>query len=68
MKISYKRLEVELARQCKTISDLREGASPKTLMKIRMGQEVTPRTVGRIARALEVDVSEILEVKSECQT
>lgn len=68
MKISYERLEVELARQCKTISDLREGASPKTLMKIRMGQEVTPRTVGRIARALAVDVSEILEVRNECQT
>ena len=62
MKLSVEKLEIELARQCKTISDFRTGASPKTITKIRLGREVTPRTAGRIARALNVDVSEILEV------
>lgn len=63
MKLSVEKLEIELARQCKTISDLRTGASPKTLTKIRLGQEVTPRTAGRIARALNVDVKELVEVR-----
>lgn len=61
MKIDIRRLDLMLAQQCKTMADLREGASPQTLRRIRRGDEVKPRTVGRIARALGVDVADIIE-------
>lgn len=61
MKIDLNRLDLILARECKTMSDLKDGVSPQTLTRIRRGEEVKPRTLGRIARALGVDVTEIME-------
>lgn len=61
MKIDTAKLNIQLARQCKSLSDLRDGASPQTLRRIRRGDTVTPRTAGRIAKALGVDVADILE-------
>ena len=61
MKINKTKLELILARQCKTISSLRCGTSPKTLQKIREGKEIRPIAVGRLAKALGVDPLEILE-------
>lgn len=63
MKIDINKLNLVLARQCKSIADLRTGTSPQTLQRIRHGGEVQPRTAGRIARALNVDVAEILEME-----
>ena len=61
MKIDLNKLDLVLARECKAMSDLRDGVSPQTLTRIRRGEEVKPRTLGRIARALGVDVMEIME-------
>lgn len=61
MKIDLNRLDLILARECKTMSDLKDGVSPQTLTRIRRGEEVKPRTLGKIARALGVDVTEIME-------
>lgn len=61
MKIDPKKLELCLARECKSLSDLRDGTSPQTLQRIRAGEGVKPRTAGRIAKALGVDVTDILE-------
>ena len=61
MKIDVKKLDLALARQCKSTIDLHNGTSPQTLKRIRRGEEVKPKTVGRIARALGVDVEEIIE-------
>lgn len=61
MKIDPKKLDLFLARECKSLSDLREGSSPQTLKRIRNGEEVKPRTAGRIAKALNCDVAELLE-------
>ncbi|MGM9577843.1 MAG: helix-turn-helix domain-containing protein [Evtepia sp.] len=61
MKIDLKKLDLLLARECKSLSDLRDGSSPQTLKRIRRGEEVQPKTVGRIARALGCDPSDILE-------
>lgn len=61
LKINKTKLELILARQCKTISSLRCGTSPKTLQKIREGKEIRPIAVGRLAKALGVDPLEILE-------
>lgn len=61
MKIDSRKLDLILARECKSLSDLRDGSSPQTLRRIRRGEEVQPKTLGRIARALNCDVTEILE-------
>ena len=61
MKIDLKKLDLLLARECKSLSDLRDGSSPQTLKRIRRGEEVQPKTVGRIARALGCDPSDIRE-------
>lgn len=61
MKIDPKKLDLHLARECKSLSDLRDGTSPQTLKRIRRGEEVQPKTAGRIAKALGCDVADILE-------
>lgn len=65
MKICKYRFDLCLARRCMTASDLRSvGISPQSITRAVNGQELTTRTVGRIARALGVDVSEIMEVNT----
>ncbi|WP_369282188.1 helix-turn-helix domain-containing protein [Oscillibacter sp. GMB15532] len=61
MKIDPAKLDLLLARKCKALSDLREGSSPETLKRIRKGEEVMPKTVGRIARVLNCDPADIIE-------
>ena len=61
MKIDHNKLELLLARKCKSLSDLRDGTSPQTLRRIQRGEDVKPKTAGRIARALGCDPADILE-------
>lgn len=61
MKIDNQKLDMILARRCMSRCDLRDGSSPQTLMRIKKGEDVKPKTAGRIARALGVDVAEIIE-------
>lgn len=61
MKIENRKLDLQLARQCKTISDLRCVASSQTLTRIRQGDNIKPSTLGRIAKALNCDPADILE-------
>lgn len=61
MKVDPQKLDLFLARKCKSLSDLRDGTSPQTLKRIRQGNDVQPKTVGRIANALGVDVADIIE-------
>lgn len=62
MQIDVEKLEVALARNCKTLSDFRrDGLSPQTLTRVRKGAEVKPVTVGKIAKALGVDPADIIE-------
>lgn len=64
MKIDRYKLNIELARSCKKMSDLRcEGLSPQTLVRINRGEDVKPVTVGKIAKALGVDPVEIIETE-----
>ena len=53
VKIDVGRLNMMLARRCMALTDLRSGTSPQTLTRIMCGEEVKPRTVGRIAKALK---------------
>lgn len=61
MKIDSRKLDIFLARECKSMSCLRSGTSPQTLRRIRMGNDVQPKTVGRIAKVLNCDPVDILE-------
>lgn len=61
MKVSMEKLDLALAAQCKTVSNLRPGVSPQTLLKIKRGEEIRSDSAGRIARALGVDVAELVE-------
>lgn len=63
LKISKTKLDLVLAKQCRTISELRHGVSPKTLQKARKGEDINPVVVGRIAKALDVDPTEIIETE-----
>lgn len=65
MKVSNMKLDLMLARRCKTLSDLRNVASPQTLTRIRQGMEIKPATLGRISKELECDPVDILEEVSD---
>ena len=61
MKIDTMKLDLQLARRCMSLRDLRESTSPQTLTRIRRGEDVKPKTLGRIAQALNIDPAEIIE-------
>ncbi|MFV8832365.1 helix-turn-helix domain-containing protein [Faecalibacterium prausnitzii] len=63
MKISKSKLTLALARKCWNQRDLRDNAvvSAQTTVSINKGKDVMPATVGKIARALGVDVTDIIE-------
>jgi len=65
MKIDNRKLDLLLANQCKAITDLRsEGLSPQTLTRLRRGEEVKPKTVGKLALSLGVPVEDIINERS----
>lgn len=63
MKVNRNRLELAMARACMNSADLPEAAGlPRpTVQNAIVGKGVRPATAGRIAKALSVDVAEILE-------
>lgn len=61
MVIDITKLDIALAKRCRTMSTLRAGVSPQTLRKIRQGGDVRPDVVGRVAQILKVEVTDIVE-------
>lgn len=63
MKVSRKKLEMAMARACMDSSELQKAADlPRaTINNAITGRSVRPSTLGKIAKALEVDPSEIIE-------
>lgn len=63
MKISKSKLNIVLARKQWNQRDLRDNAivSAQTILNLNKGKSVLPATVGKIAAALGVDVTEIIE-------
>ena len=61
MRADRQKLELILARKCMTSSDIiGTQLNKRTWYKVLNGKEVRPRTLGILAKALGVDVSEIL--------
>ena len=61
MKVDDHKLDLILARRCKSLNDLRSDLSPATLVKVRNGEDLRPKTVGRLAQLLGVDPAELLK-------
>lgn len=62
MKIDRKKYELARARACMSFNDLIKAGIPKgSLCRIIGGADARPETIGRIAKALGVDVTEIIE-------
>ncbi|MDO4942662.1 MAG: helix-turn-helix transcriptional regulator [Lachnospiraceae bacterium] len=63
MKADRRKLELAMARACLSTAELTEKASiPRsTVNGIISGKSAKPGTIGKIAKALEVDVTEIIE-------
>lgn len=63
MKINRKKMEIAMARACMSIADLAESTemSRATIRNVLIGRGTKPVTIGKIAKALKVDVSAITE-------
>ena len=63
IKADRKKLEMAMARACMNTSELTATAKmPRaTVTSVICGRNVKPGTLGRIAKALNVDVAEILQ-------
>ena len=61
LRVSMPKLDIVLARQCKSLSDLRNDLSPGTLLKVRNGEEVRTKTIGRLAKLLDCDPADIIQ-------
>lgn len=65
MKVNKQELEIAMARVCMNTEDLQKLTKmPRpTLNNVMSGRSVRPATLGRVAKALGVDVREIVEVE-----
>lgn len=63
LKADKKKLEIAMANACMNTEDVQKATElPRpTLNNVISGRNVRPGTIGRVARALGVDVTEILE-------
>lgn len=61
MKVDREKIDIARARACIKHKDLIKNGIPKsTLSRALNGYDLRPETVGKIAKALGVDVTEIL--------
>lgn len=63
LKADRKKLEIAMANACMNSEDIHKATEmPRpTLNNVISGRNVRPGTIGRVAKALGVDVTEILE-------
>jgi transcriptional regulator with XRE-family HTH domain len=67
MQVDVEKFVFAMARGCLSVRELcvLSGVSAVTVLRIRNGNQVRPSTVGRVARALGLDVDELLESKPQ---
>lgn len=62
MKIDREKFNIARARACMGQADFEKAGVPRgTLCRAMSGQGLKPETVGKIAKALNVDVTEIIK-------
>ena len=67
MKADRKKLELAMARACMTSAALPDAAGiPRpTVQNLIVGRSVRPATLGRVAKALNIDPSEIIREEAD---
>lgn len=65
MKIDRKKYMIARARACMGQKELIEAGIPKGTLCRVLSSPVKPETIGKIAKALGVDVTEIIEDETE---
>ena len=61
VKLNKEKFDLAKARTCKGTKELEAAGIPRgTLCTAMSGKNVRPETIGKIARALEVDVTDII--------
>ena len=61
MKISNKKIEIIMARSCMSVSDIVKGGMKKpTYDRLRTSESARTETVGKLAKILGCDVTDIL--------
>lgn len=67
MKANRKKIELAMARKCISLNELQEkaGMPLPTVKGVIYGKSVKPVTLGKVARALEVEIEEIMEKEEE---
>ena len=63
MKLNREKYMLARARACMGQKELEEAGIPKGTLCRALREDVRPETAGRIAKALRVDVAEIIETK-----
>ena len=65
MKVNFQKLQIALATSCMNPYDLCKeiGLQSQTYRRIAAGNKCKPATVGKIAKALNVPVTEIIETE-----
>lgn len=63
IKANKKKIDLRRAELCMSSSDLqRESGLPRgTYLGVICGKSVRPETIGRVAKALKMDVSELID-------
>ena len=62
MKLNTEKFTLARARACKSTKEIEAAGIPRgTLCTAMSGKSVRPETIGKIARALGVDVTEIID-------
>jgi putative transcriptional regulator len=62
MKLNVRRFDVLLAEKCLSIAGIcdKSEISKATLAKLRNGHTARPCTIGKLAKALDVEVTELI--------
>lgn len=62
MRVDRKKIELLMAKDCLSTTDVADKAmvTSQTVRRAISGNQIKPKTVGKIAKALGVDVTEIL--------
>lgn len=63
MKVDSKKMQLAMARTCLTATEIAVAAEMPviTVKRVTSGKAVKPATIGKVAKALGIDVTEILE-------
>ena len=67
MILSKQKIDIVMANRCMTSNELQEKSTlPRgTCLKVICGKNVRPVTAGKIAKALDVQVQELIEMEGD---